>query len=268
MSAVLPGSVPMHWDPPPLSRGEWRDWQAELARIAPRSDHLSWLHLQWVPGDPWQPVHRWIVFQMIPRSHIPAFMLPDLQGPNPRWFGHWDTVLQAFVQERSFTIDSLQWTLFRRYGCLARPFWVIQGNQGGHRRRFDHWERVVVEMVTGMKNADPPAPGDLPYAEPDERTIAKLGELDRLRRYKAAIAWGERSPEQVEAADAEQLKEIRAWVWQWLGGQIEGAIAEESEAEWSRTVERMWGRAKPVGADEDPQKKLEQLEERFITEGI
>jgi hypothetical protein len=264
---IQPGTVPMQWDMPALDK---QRWQEELWRIAPPSSCLSWLLLHWEPGDPWQPVHRWIVMQMIPRKAINNLVLAELEGPNPRDFGSYDSTKGRFVRHKQTLISRQQWELYRKWNCLAVPFWIIQGENGGHKKKFSKTEERIIAMATGRSpnEVSPPAPGDLCYAEPDERLIEKLGQMDRLRAYKLAVSFADRHPDQLDSEETAEAIEMRRHLWNWLESQVDNGIQEQSEFTWKRAVDDIFDNARPVESSEDVGRELEQFEERFITEGV
>jgi hypothetical protein len=220
--------LPMMYDPPvsDVSR-----WQEELDRLAPRNNELSWLKIVWVPGDPWvlegidQRVNRWFIYQMFPMKRIPDTVLPSLLGPHPRKRGYYDKYLRAFVPDPDCTVDRIQWELFDETGCYGRPYWVVQGSRGGHKRRFDRQESVVSRMNGGPK--DPPLPGDLPYAPVDQRVIDKLYAMDLVRVYNRFLDFTDRKRDQLDAEDEEVRKAMRQRVWGWLESQVSDAFNGE-----------------------------------------
>lgn len=284
MSAPQTG---VHYEPPVPARtlALWRD---ELHRIAPRSDVLSWLHVGWVSGDPWETseagapyrptrgIGRWIIFQMTPMDRIPALVLEDLEGPHPRTLGRWDPFAVcrecdgarldcpvcagrgrgAFVQERPVSVNRYQWDLFREHGCWAQMYWVVQGSMGGHLRRYTQVQSKLSVMEGGP--ACPPAIGDLPYAEPDRRTWAALAARDNVRKFDLMLDYAERRPEQVEAAHAEAYRDMREQMWRFLSGQLESRLRDE------KPLLRHIKETLPVASTARPGRTPEQIHESFI----
>ena len=210
-------------------------WNRALARIAPRSEHLNWLHVDWFAGDPWDPVERWVVYEMTPWNTLAAQrelaqrfgfedeIVADLTGPNPRTKGHYDRALRRYVCDAPEPplIDRRQWVLFQQFRCLAQPLWIIQGSRGGHKRHFTPSElRYLRTRGYPLKAA--PAPGELPYAEFDERVVTQLAKMDRLRQWDRAKSWRKRTMTDTfrDRARAEQ-KFIRLF-GNWLDGQMAG----------------------------------------------
>lgn len=258
----------VQYDPPVPS---WRvaQWQRELDLIAPKSDVLSWLLIHWEPGDFWESntlgegfrpakgIGRWVISQMTPHWRVPDFILQDLEGPNPRTFGWWNAREGVFEQRRSCAVNRTQWELFQRHRAYAKPYWVVQGTKGGHLRRYTSVQSKLAQMQG--QPAEPPAPGDLPYAEPDRRTFAALARLDLVRGYDRCIAFGDRSPELVEAGEQAAVQGMREQLWNWLSAQTEDALSENRQ--FLRQVED----SLPVGVTEKEKWNLEAAHERFVT---
>lgn len=134
----------------------------------------------WMAGDPWEPVQRWVVFGLEPRTVSPqAWYWPELDRPSPRDAGHYDRVARRFVASPHQLFDLLTWTLYRETGCYARPFWIVQGRLGGHKVAYTTLEERYLRS-RGLPDT-PPNLGALDYAEPDERTFEAIGTQDRLR---------------------------------------------------------------------------------------
>lgn len=203
-------------------------WQATLDRIAPPGGRLSWLKLVWVPGDPWEPVNRWVIHQMVPIDRAPELVQGDLMGRSPRERGRWDRVLGRFVPDPFCNVSLLQWQLFQDTRCFAKPYWIVQGSHGGHKKTFNRAESVISRMNGGPKQ--PPLVGDLPYATPDRRTFDKLAKLDIVRSYSYLLDRADGvDPALFDAHDKRIMDEMRTQVWAWLEDQVREAVRENPE---------------------------------------
>lgn len=195
------------------------EWERQLAEISPPNPRFSWLKLIWEPGDPWdKPVERYIIYQMVPFHAIPADILAELQGPSPRKRNYYDSVLERFVRDPDCLITLQAWELFRTTKCWGRPWWVIQGDKGGHKRYFSHTEKKLLRLMKLPVN--PPIPGDLPYAEFDNRVIRQILLHDNLRHAQGGILSVRNGPAG-RAATAEKEKEFRIALMKWLKDQAE-----------------------------------------------
>ena len=203
-------------------------WQATLDTITPPGGRLSWLRLVWVPGDPWEPVHRWVIYQMLPIDRANDFVRADLRGPSPRERGRFDKILGTFQPDPNCNIDLLQWDLYRATGCYGRPYWIVQGSQGGHKRTFNRVESTVSRMNGGP--AQPALIGDLPYATPDRRTFDKLAKLDLARSYSFLLSRVQARPEALEEHDEMIVEQMRERVWTWLESQVQDVVRDNRAA--------------------------------------
>jgi hypothetical protein len=277
---------------PPVPQETLDLWREELARIAPRNDTLSHLHIEWLPGDWWETnvlpngtrapgICRWVVWQMVPRSRLngPLYedVLADLQGPDPRSFGRWDATVPcaecegwkaecivcggrgrgAWVSERQSLVSRQQWDLFRRTGCYAKPLWIVQGSKGGHLRRFTEVQSALSRMNGGP--AEPPPPGELPYAEPDRRTWHALAALDNVRKFDLMLDYADRKPEMVEAHEQATYAAMREQMWDFLSGQLEDRLKDE------KPFIRDLKESLPVGAHTGPRMDEEAIRQRFLS---
>lgn len=244
-------------------------WQPELDAIAPRTERgTSWFHLMWEPGEVWAPVMRWVIWEVSPFERAPGFIQDDLRGPNPRLFGKWDAAAGKFRQERSFTVNMRQWDFYQQTGCYGRPVFVVQGERGGHRRRWSDVQQNVIMAQTGMDTMpdgglEPPAPGDLCYAEPDSRTIRKLAADDLVRLYgdilhRVALRGGTSLLDIREQRVARQMAEI---VFRHVEEEVEDAL----DAMVTKAVaDELWDHAtdeeyRHIDPDEAAESHIEQI---------
>jgi hypothetical protein len=177
------------------------EWQRELERHWPRSDRVTWLKLVWEPGFKVRgsdrhvvyPVQRWIIYEMVPqKAFVPFEILDDLRGRSPRVRGHdyEDSGLRGWLSES--LVSRTQWELYRETGQYGRRLWIIQGIMGGHPEALSDNEREFLEM-RGRGDLELPEPGDLPYAEFDQRVVHRLLGLDKLLKWDQNITWDQRS---------------------------------------------------------------------------
>lgn len=145
-------------------------WQEQLDRITPpgRFANKARAVIWWEPGDTWEPVQRWIIYQLLPEKAIPPYILAELRGKHPRSSGRYSEEIGAWVDGPAPSISKTAWELYQKFGGWAQPYWVLQGENGGHRYKLFPWEQVLLHLTTGRK--DVAKPGDLPYCEPDNRT--------------------------------------------------------------------------------------------------
>lgn len=216
----------------PVMRTVPRDWQTQLAELWPRSEQTSWPRLRWEPGYPWEPVERWIIDEMIPADAVIPDVLEQLQRATPPQ-GHWDAALDEYIRQDDSIITTTAWKLFRETGCWARPFWVIQGKHGGHKRWFSESEKKLLRYA-GLPS-DPPAPGDLPYAPFDTRVLKQLAQHDLLRDLNGKVRAHLGKKKILTLAgyrrqEDENARDFRKMLLGWLSSQLPEQGAELTRA--------------------------------------
>jgi hypothetical protein len=237
--------VVRQWAPPQSAE----EAQRFVAPLAPRSSVRAWYLAYWEPGDPWQPVERWAIAQMIPRLHYDrAYELDEradligtgmesfetqtvmeLDGPNPRHNARYDAILGRLVYENNALppLYSLrQWQLWHEHDALANTVWWVQGEHGGHKPRLSHIEKAMAGMA-GLP-LDTPVPGELPYAPVDQRVTDALQRAMALAAACAHVRedWylrsAEAEDEQHDANDEE--RKLLAAYSDWVAAQVDRSI--------------------------------------------
>jgi hypothetical protein len=115
-----------------------------------------------------------------------AILIRDLDGPSPREDGYYDPILKEFVHLRERECTLQQWRLWREHGVYGIPWWVIQGEHGGHKRWFNQGEKKALRYA--KLPDEPPVPGSLPYAPFDGRVLDRVLQYDRLRRLQETLS--------------------------------------------------------------------------------
>jgi hypothetical protein len=183
------------------------EWEAELRRVSPIATRFSHLRAYWYRAQ-----LRWVLYDCLPANIIPRDDTPVvagltgeeclqlLEGKPPRH-------MEAY--ERTPYISDVQHEFFRLHRVYARPFWVLQGDSGGHQVVFSPWQKNV--LVAKQLPTDPPKIGSLPPCPFDNRVIHHLQHLNRLHQMQDRVDALERSGSREAAASqlAETLKEIR-----------------------------------------------------------
>lgn len=217
------------WDAP-VSHSEWRDFQDDLNALVEPSDNVSWLYARWEAGDRWEPVQRWMLWQVVPLHATPDYILDALKGPHPRSTGHYcsgrleDKCWCAFENPQyeprnrwiggpTRFISRQEWDIYREIGRYARPWWVVQGDNGGHRKVLAHWEQMALAQVD--VDWSPPLAGDLPYAPLDARVLRWVKHYDLMGKVGAFYNRNADVMEQEEARNKlAAAKVYAAWVTQ------------------------------------------------------
>lgn len=234
---------------PPVDAGTIAEWQADIETVVPRSDRVPWLKLVWQAGMPYEPVARFELYEMTRQlDWVPLGTREALEGPNPRTVGVWisDPSVPGGRRWVSDSIVSLmQWNLYRETGCYGQRFWIIQGAHGGHKWRLSPAERAHLAVTHGMnpEQADTPYPGQLPYAPYDERVKQQIIRMDRLRQWRRAMAWEDRSSEKQGAAALVQehrralKRQYEELTLQWLDEQVYEAVSMASRAALAKVAD-------------------------------
>lgn len=218
-------------------------WRQELAQVSPPLDQLSYLHLRWEPGDPWNPVERWVLWHMLPIERTNPDILKELQGPHPRSTGHacydegpclCEFKANRWIDGQCKLIDLGTWELFRETGRYGRRWWVVQGSKGGHRYRLTEAERQVWKTLT--MTDDTPAPGDLPYAPFDQRVLNQVKGLDEKTRWLAVMSYGHKNVHQLDLEEKQEVEMAKQAVAKWFEHQME-EVADEYGSLLKRVTE-------------------------------
>lgn len=247
-------------------------WQADLNRIAPPGDRVNWLKIHWFPGEPYEPIQRWAVWEIVvnPLQHVKTpdeaqfvkDVLADLNGPDPKTDGRW-FYDEDLGQDRWFSnsnVSQVQQKIYHEIGGgqkIPHLTWIIQGSNGGHLWKLGPADRAVLaEFRADADQVDTPLPGDLPYADYDERVSSRLAERDRLRRWKQGLGWDDRGYTKTAAGlyvrqdRHEAEKQYRLGLMKWLDAQIEDAFQDVSRSSLPGPSDFQGSKPKRVDLDE------------------
>ena len=250
-------------------------WQDDLLSVFPKSDRVPYLWLTWHAGIEYQPTQRWVIYTLQPRLDlVPGELLECCRGQDPRTWGSWYT--PAIKQpdgshvngEKRWVSDSFlsheQWAVFQETQCFPQLFWIIQGDQGGHKWQVSSTEQAFLTSI-GKPEADTPQIGQLPYAEYDNRVKEKLIQADKLRRWRQRMSWESRYDRGVTEAglivNGERKAQREAYARQtldWLDSQVVDAVDDIPRRVLSKIMDTL-----PT-SDVSPEKRTEQLHEALI----
>lgn len=164
-------------------------WRRRLEALWPRSEQQQWMILRMFPerivrdGTEFRIVSgsgRWALYTMTPAALIAdPTKLEQLRGA-PWW---------ELPKEEQFgrqqMVSAYQWEMFRQHQCWARPYWCIQGDQGGTPMQYSLREAAILR-ANGLPQ-DVPDPGTLPFAPFDERVVTAVMARDRFRTMGSAL---------------------------------------------------------------------------------
>lgn len=194
-------------------------WEEALRSVSPITDAFSHLRFFWYKARA-----RWVLYDCVPAPLIHEDELQGgpitgrelvafLNGPPPRELEEW---------ARCPFVSDAQHEFWRVYKVYARPFWVLQGELGGHQVAFDRWQQDVLRAK--QLPVTPPVIGELAPAPFDNRALNQLRHLNRLHHFAGRLDKLRQSGS-AEAAQAQMDaigKEVRA---------IETAFVESQMAE-------------------------------------
>jgi hypothetical protein len=198
-------------------------WQEQLDAEFNGRQNLARLIIRWEPGDPWAPIQRWNLWQILPKARHPDNILtPMLEGPNPREFGYYDWKAQRFIKRRGAPMISLsQWLCHQETGGIPLRYWSLEGDpeEGGHKTTYNRVEKMISRINGGT--GKPPVQGTLPYIPFGEPTVRKLRMMDRIQRNTLAVDHYLSNSEQYDRREEEAVLRMQEEVWKFLGERVE-----------------------------------------------
>lgn len=220
-------------------------WEAELRQISPVSPVHSHLRAYWYRAG-----QRWVLYDVLPieaivddadtGSGLTGLDLKRLMaGKRPSELSEW------------VPISDVQHAMWQKWHGYARPFWVLQGNAGGHQVNFSPAQSSAL-LRMGLPSA-PPRVGELPPCPFDNRAIHQLQHLNRLHQYEDSIERLRRSgsPEFAAAEQDRIEREVREAEIRFVEQQVRplvdmaGSISQRSELE-SELIEVPSGTASTI----------------------
>lgn len=224
----------------------------ELALLAPPNERVSWLYASWRPD--WE---RWCIWQMSPPGTAPTVMW----GPDTRLVVRAETVLGnrmiRLAPDPRFrqvlnraNMTRWAWELHLATGAYPQPFWVVEGEAGGHKWQFSEEEARLLKLHG--HSGETPEPGSMSYAPIDRRVIEKLLPLDQLRMWNTlSKGLHELDSRDLDARENQIMLEANRALWNWIQTQVDEAVSET-----------VTGRDKPYYHDADA--NYEEIEREFI----
>ncbi len=227
------------------------EWQRQLEDIIPRGEVVSWLWVAWVPGEPADPVQRWVLYEATPAARVSDYFREAIQGLGE---AHKDG--DVLTSEQLRILD-----FWHREKALLEPFWVIQGERGGHKYRFTETEKSRLRLH-GLPD-DPPVPGALPYAPFDQRVLRQIRAWHALRHAYANIR--EMNKSRRIRAEKEFRRELLGWLEGQMGERTQDAIKNANSFNTSEVPTLQHGQRLPRWFESD--EGLAEVNERFIETG-
>jgi hypothetical protein len=167
-------------------------WMQRLQQVWPKSDKTQWFQFRLFPeqvvrtGSGPSDFHvkagsaRWVLYTMTP-AHLISDPTKIQQLAGTPW---WE--LPTGEQwARQQMVSAYQWEMWRQHQCWARPYWCLQGDAGGTPMQYTMREKAVLKAHN--LPTDVPDPGELPWADFDERVMAQLIARDKFRTLGHAL---------------------------------------------------------------------------------
>lgn len=196
------------------------EWMTLLRSESPVSTVHSYLLPYW-----YAPAARWVLYQGMPESVIRADVerpvCPGMTGEEFLSVVAGKAPRDLPVDDRTPYVSDVQYEFWRRYRVYAAPFWVLQGDTGGHQVTFGPWQQQLL-AAQGLP-VTPPVVGSLDAAPFDNRVLSQLRALNRLRQMGNSID-RLRASASKDAGDAllsDQLRQIREAELAFLTRQME-----------------------------------------------
>lgn len=163
---------------------------------------------------------RWMVCQVLPPHATPILVCaPDQPlARHAQGFLYPDPAAGQIRLMREM-VDQMAWDIYEATGRYSRSYWVVQGEQGGHKRRFTSVERDLAKLHGFV--SQPPSPGALPYAPVDQRVLDKVLLHDQVDAWNYALSLDQRHPEHFDADERRGLRVVREQLWGWMESQVE-----------------------------------------------
>lgn len=228
------------------------EWERELRDLSPISQEHSWLSGAWL-----NIANRWVLYENVPYPLIPEGKRVQLGG-TPYW-----EMPKHLRAGRKASVSAFQWEMYRKHQVWARPFWVIQGTEGGTPAKFTDVEEAILQ-AKGL-DTEPPEAGALPYAEWDNRVVSQIRHRDRLTKMQARIE-RLRATADTDALKAEQVlaeEVFRKEFWGWF----EERMQPQAEF-WTWYTAREEAQHLPIRqASQAEAKAAEDAKEQYLTTG-
>lgn len=183
-------------------------WEEALRSISPINTIHSHLRAYWYRAG-----QRWVLYDTLPveliddeldtGSMITGKELKDVMaGPRPSERLDWQDL-------ETWPVSDVQHEMFRLWKGFARPFWILQGDLGGHQHKFSPIQSSAL-LRKGLP-PEPPKIGSLPPCPFDNRSIRQLQHLNRLHQLCDSVDALRRSASpEFAAAETDRLeREIR-----------------------------------------------------------
>lgn len=197
-----------------LARKVPAEWERDLREISPVSAHSSYLLFAWKAPPFAMDDGRWCLYEAIPDALITVERRMELAAA-PYW-----ELPKDQRHGQATIVSAFQWLMYREHRVDVRPFWCLQGSEGGTPFHLSRLEQRYLRMMN--KPSEPIPLGALPYAPWDARVKRQVMERDRLAKFGGSIEKLKASGTHAAvAADLDaQEKAYRRAFWDWFGEKL------------------------------------------------
>ena len=204
------------------------EWDRMLKAVVPQYEGLGGFLIRWEPGEEWDPIQRWIIWQTMTPADTQKLILADnplvmgLVDEHPRAGAKWNEARGCYVKPdgRTAKTDKLTWEIYHETGCKASRFWVVQGETGGHRYNLSGIERKLLKLGSRGKLKDVPNPGDLPYADFDSRVLPHFEKIEAAARARKVYKYAAQRQQALDADEVIEAEKARLMLFEYLGEQF------------------------------------------------
>lgn len=172
------------------------EWLVMLREVSPVSTAHSYLFPYWYRAG-----ERWVLYDCWPANLIDPELPVCLGMTGEQFFArvYGKPPRELAPEDRDEYVSDLQHELYRRYKVYACPYWVLQGESGGHQVVFDSFQQRLL-AACGLPT-EAPQIGTLEACPFDNRAADQLRALNRLNQLAGNID-ALRKTGTKEAADA------------------------------------------------------------------
>ncbi len=161
------------------------DWMVLLREVSPVTVLHSWLLPYWYRAG-----GRWVLYDALPDCLIPDDETQLGSALTGKEFfaimrGIRPSEREDFKDTVSQPISDVQHEMYRLHHVFARPFWVLQGENGGHQVNFSPDQ--ATHLISTGRSSVPPKIGELPPCPFDARAATQLQHLNRLHQMEDSM---------------------------------------------------------------------------------
>ncbi len=197
-----------------MSKSPPAEWVQELRQVSPESTTMSFLIFAWKEPLLEPDRARWCLYEAIPDALISTERRMELAGAP-----FWERPLRE-RQAQAQQVSAYQWMMYHEHRLDVRPFWCLQGTEGGTPLHHSQVEQRFLRMM--RQPPDPLHVGALPYAGWDSRVRAAVVGRDRLVRFGGSVTQLRDSgtPAAYKANVEAQEKAYRRAFWDWFAERL------------------------------------------------